>query len=459
MKIEEVKPIPLVQRIACHSHIKGLGLDAKGMALPSSSGLVGQAQAREACGLIVDLIKSKRMAGKAILLAGPPGTGKTALAIAIAQELGSKIPFCHMVASEVYSSEVKKTEVLMENFRKAIGIRIKETKEVFEGEVTEISPYEVEDQSGGFGKTISHVVVGLKTAKGSKQLKLDPSIYESFQKERILTGDVIYMESNSGIVKRTGRSDAFASEFDMESEQYVPIPKGEVHKRREVVQDITLHDLDCSNARPQGNQDILSMIGQLTTNKKTEITEKLRSEINKQVNGYIDEGVGELIPGVLFIDEIHMLDLECFTFLHRAIESTVSPPILIFATNRGVCHVRGADINITSPHGIPRDLLDRLAIIRTLPYDAEEITSILRLRSSIESIHFAQPEALTYMGLLGTSTTLRYVCQLLSPTYILAKSKGKIGIDIEDIDEIKELFLDAKTSSKLIYQQRDKFIV
>lgn len=40
-----------------------------------------------------------------------------------------------MVGSEVYSSEVKKTEILMENFRRAIGLRIKEHKEVYEGEV------------------------------------------------------------------------------------------------------------------------------------------------------------------------------------------------------------------------------------------------------------------------------------------------------------------------------------
>lgn len=39
----------------------------------------------------------------------------------MAQELGSKVPFCPMVGSEVYSNEVKKTEVLMENFRRAIG--------------------------------------------------------------------------------------------------------------------------------------------------------------------------------------------------------------------------------------------------------------------------------------------------------------------------------------------------
>jgi TIP49 P-loop domain len=28
-------------------------------------------------------------------------------------------------------------------------------------------------------------------------------------------------------------------------------------------------------------------------------------------------GVAELVPGVLFIDEVHMLDIECFTYLNR----------------------------------------------------------------------------------------------------------------------------------------------
>lgn len=52
---------------------------------------------------------------------GAPGTGKTALALGIAQELGARVPFCPLVASEVYSAEVKKTAVLMEHFRRAIG--------------------------------------------------------------------------------------------------------------------------------------------------------------------------------------------------------------------------------------------------------------------------------------------------------------------------------------------------
>lgn len=124
-----------------------------------------------------------------------------------------------------------------------------------------------------------------------------------------------------------------------QTEEYVPLPKGDVHKKKEVVQDVTLHDLDSANARPQGGQDVLSMMGQLMKPKKTEITEKLRMEINKVVNRYIDQGVAELVPGVLFIDEVHMLDLETFTYLHKSLESPIAP-IVIFATNRGKCVIR-----------------------------------------------------------------------------------------------------------------------
>ncbi|KAM7496726.1 hypothetical protein LguiA_021140 [Lonicera macranthoides] len=323
MKIEEVQSTTKKQRIGTHTHIKGLGLEANGKAITLSAGFVGQAAAREASGLLVDMIRQKKMAGRALLLAGPP----------------VDVPFCPMVGSEVYSSEVKKTEVLMENFRRAIGLRIKENKEVYEGEVTELSPEETESVTGGYGKSISHVAVG----------------------------DVIYIEANSGAVKRVGRSDVFATEFDLEAEEYVPLPKGEVHKKKEIVQDVTLHDLDAANARPQGGQYILSLMGQMMKPRKTEITDKLRQEINKVVNRYIDEGVTELIPGVLFIDDL----------------------------------MRGTDMN--SPHGIPVDLLDRLVIIRTETYGPAEMIQM-------------------------------------------------------DLEEVNALYLDAKSSAKLLQEQQDRYI-
>ncbi|KAL3853075.1 hypothetical protein ACJMK2_016654 [Sinanodonta woodiana] len=455
MKIEEVKSTTKTQRIATHSHIKGLGLDENGYAIQNAAGLVGQELAREAAGVVVELIRAKKMAGRAVLLAGPPGTGKTAVALAIAQDLGSKVPFCPMVGSEVYSSEIKKTEVLMENFRRAIGLRIKEAKEVYEGEVTELSPVETENPMGGYGKTVSHVVIGLKTAKGTKQLKLDPSIYESLQKEKVEVGDVIYIEANSGAVKRQGRSDSYATEFDLEAEEYVPLPKGDVHKKKEVIQDVTLHDLDIANARPQGGQDIMSMMGQLMKPKKTEITDKLRKEINKVVNKYIDQGIAELVPGVLFIDEVHMLDIECFTYLHRALESSLSP-IVIFATNRGKCTIRGTE-DILAPHGIPLDLLDRVMIIRTLPYSQEEMVQILKIRAQTEGIQI-DDESLQVLGQEGVKTTLRYAVQLLTPGNLLARINGKESIGREEIEEISKLFFDAKTSAKILAEQEDKYM-
>ncbi|KAJ0701973.1 putative DNA helicase [Helianthus annuus] len=125
--------------------------------------------------------------------------------------------------------------------------------------------------------------------------------------------------------------------FACSSTNYIELEvvSGEVHKKKEIVENVTLHDLDAANAQPQGGQDILSLMGQMMKPRKTEITDKLRQEINK-----VDEGVAELVPGVLFIDEVHMLDMECFSYLNRALESSLSPNV-IFATNRGICTVRG----------------------------------------------------------------------------------------------------------------------
>mmetsp|Transcript_4574 Transcript_4574/g.6088 ORF Transcript_4574/g.6088 Transcript_4574/m.6088 type:complete len:360 (-) Transcript_4574:57-1136(-) len=351
-----------------------------------------------------------------------------------------------MVGSEVFSSEVKKTSILMEHFRRAIGLRIRESKEVYEGEVIELTVEETEDPLGGYGRTISHVVIGLKTTKGTKTLRLDPTIHDALSKEGVSVGDVIYIEANSGAVKRVGRSDSFATEFDLEAEEYVPLPKGDVHKKKEVVQDVTLHDLDVANARPQGGRDVMSMMAAMGKPRKTEITDKLRTEINRVVNRYIDQGVAELVPGVLFIDEVHMLDIECFTYLNRSLESTLSP-IVVFATNRGVCKIRGTDV--LSPHGVPVDLLDRMLIIRTLPYTVEEMMQIISIRATVEGIE-VDGDALRVLGEVGTKASLRYSVQMLTPARIVAETAGRTKITEEDIHEVDELFFDGKASARLL---------
>ena len=77
----EVREVTRIERIGAHSHIRGLGLDDTLEARKVSQGMVGQAAARRAAGVILQMIKDGKIAGRAVLLAGQPGTGKTAIAM------------------------------------------------------------------------------------------------------------------------------------------------------------------------------------------------------------------------------------------------------------------------------------------------------------------------------------------------------------------------------------------
>jgi replication-associated recombination protein RarA len=64
-----------------HSHIRGLGLDDRLEPKPNAQGMVGQIKARKAAGVILKMVQQGRIAGRAILMAGPPSSGKTAIAM------------------------------------------------------------------------------------------------------------------------------------------------------------------------------------------------------------------------------------------------------------------------------------------------------------------------------------------------------------------------------------------
>jgi RuvB-like protein 2 len=114
-----------------------------------------------------------------------------------------------------------------------------------------------------------------------------------------------------------------------------------------------------------------------------------------------------------------MLDIECFSFLNRALESDMAP-ILIMATNRGITRIRGT--NYQSPHGIPIDLLDRLLIISTTPYDESEIRQILKIRCEEEDVEMSD-EALTVLTKIGKETSLRYSIQLITTANLACKKR------------------------------------
>jgi RuvB-like protein 1 (pontin 52) len=107
-----------------------------------------------------------------------------------------------------------------------------------------------------------------------------------------------------------------------------------------------------------------------------------------------------------------MLDIECFTYLNRALESPISP-IVVLASNRGMCTIRGTD-DVVAAHGIPTDFLARLLIIPTAPYQADEIKKIVKIRASTEGVAITDG-AIDKISEHGVRISLRYCLQLLTP--------------------------------------------
>src|ERR1700749_4478818 len=188
---------------------------------------------------------------------------------------------------------------------------------------------------------------------------------DSMTKERVMAGDVISIDKSSGKITKLGRSYARARDYDaMGSDtKFVQCPEGELQKRKEVVHTVTLHEIDVINSRSQGFLALFS-------GDTGEIKSEVREQINDKVAEWREEGKAEIVPGVLFIDEVHMLDIECFSFINRALEDELAP-IVIMASNRGSTTIRGT--NYRSPHGLPLDFLDRVVIVSTHAYQKEEI--------------------------------------------------------------------------------------
>ena len=441
----EIKEIQKFERIGAHSHIKGLGLDENLRALNVADGLVGQKKAREAAGVIVRLIKSGKMAGRGILIAGPPGTGKTAIAVAISKELGKDIPFVQVSASEFYSAEMKKTEALIQAMRKAIGVRIKERRIVLEGEVVGLDYNMVPNPYNPTQKIPESATLTLATKDEKRTFTVSGRLALQFLYQGIEVGDVIMIDKETGRIVKLGKSER-AKKYDI-GEETVEVPSGRIEKEKEFTYVITLHDLDEANARRGGIFSLFEPVSK-------EIDSEVREAVDEHVKRWVEEGRAELIPGVLFIDETHLMDIELFAFMNRAMESEMAP-IIILASNRGFAKIRGTDI--VSPHGIPLDLLDRLLIITTEPYSRDEIKKIIEIRAEESGIKLSE-EALEMLTDLGEKNSLRYAVQLLAPAYEFAKLRNSDRVEVEDVKRASELFVDVSQSSSYLKKWEEKML-
>ncbi|XP_955129.1 DNA helicase (ruvB-like protein), putative [Theileria annulata] len=474
-KTIEVSDVTKIERIGIHSHITGLGLDEYLNPKYQKDGLVGQLQARRAAGVVVNMLKEGKIGGRAILLAGQPGSGKTAIAMAISKALGTDVPFTHINASEVYSMEMSKTESLTQAFRKSIGLKVREECEVIEGEVTEIEVDKFTNAAPTTWGTPRDKVgkMTMKTTDMETLYDIGGKLIDALKRENVSVGDIIQIDKSSGRVTKLGRAYSYSHDYDAMSPNvnFIPCPSGELQRRKEVVHTVTLHDVDVINSSMNicRSQGFLSLF----TGDTGEIKSEIRDQIDLKVQEWQDDGRAELIQGVLFIDEVHMLDIECFSYLSRfrlftqyyllrylysfilfvrALEAD-NCPIVIMATNRGITRIRGTDYK--SPHGIPLDVLDRVLIIPTFPYQPEDTKLIITERCTEEDVD-VEEDSLELLVKVATDISLRYALQLITASSLIRKRKGGGSVTCDDIKRSFNLFLDSKRSTKyLINFQHD----
>ena len=389
------------------------------------------------------MIREGKIAGRAILIGGQPGTGKTALAMGMAKALGEETPFTMLAGSEIFSLEMSKTESLTQAFRKSIGVRIREEAEIIEGEVVEI---EIDKSVSSGAKTGK---ITLKTTEMETVYDLGQKMIEAIGKEKIVAGDIITIDKASGKISKLGRSFARSSDYDNVGPQtrFVQCPEGELQKRKEVVHTVTLHEIDVINSRTQGFLALFA--GDIG-----EIKPEVRDQIDQKVAEWREEGRAEIVPGVLFIDEVHMLDIECFSFLNRALESDQAP-IVIMATNRGITKIRGT--NYLSPHGIPLDLLDRALIITTDPYNEREIQQILDIRCQEEDVEMTE-DAMKLLTKIGKESSLRYSIHLITTANLVSQKRKSAEVDVQDIRKVYSLFVDIKRSVQFLKDFEKEFM-
>ncbi|KAJ3716215.1 TIP49-domain-containing protein [Lentinula raphanica] len=459
----ELREATKMERIGVHSHITGLGLDDRLEPRPISQGMVGQMRARKAAGVILRMLSPSSfsssstvsaaapgLSGRAILLAGPPSTGKTAIARGMAATLGPDVPFTSITASEVYSLSMSKTEALTQALRRSIGVRIREEEEVVEGEVVEIVVERGITGSGKSGRVI------LKTTDMETVYEMGGKMIDEMTKEKVLAGDIISITKSSGRITKLGRSFSHSRDFSLlsPSTTFIPTPSGEILTRRTVTHTVSLHEIDIINSRTQG---FLALFAGDTG----EVAAPLRAQIDVKVGEWREEGKAELVTGVLFIDEVHMLDMECFSFLNRALEGELAP-LVVMASNRGVARIRGTEMR--GPHGLPPDLLDRLLIVATSKYNPDEVREIIKIRCQEEDVEVG-PEAEDLLVEIAGDAGMRYALGLIAVSQVVARKRvkfsggGSEAVEVEDLRRAYGCFMDPGRSVQWLKEQQGSLLV
>lgn len=393
----------LFEKTSLHSHIKGLGIGEDDV-LDVGDGMVGQKKARRALGVLQKLIQNGY--NNPVILTGDSGTGKTALAIGLSKEMNLSYNIVNVCELKKKGKSIG--ECLLQAARKNVVVEIKETYEIVEGEVVEL----VHD--------VGRIKLTLKTTDMESVFEIGEKMYAEMKGERVEAGDVIRLNKSTGKFRKVGRS-FFKASHAYPDVNIVPCPEGELMKSVEEVNKATLHDIDMVNSKFNPLEEA------------PEIRSEIREEVNRKVKEMISEGKARITHGLLVIDELHVLERSDLIHFNKLVEQDWAPLILMI-------------VNMVEELDWPRDLLDRVLVVRTEKYSENDLRHIIKVRGDEENTEMDGDVLNALVGIAARSG-LKYALNLLTLSSVRASKRGT-RMSAADIQRTYELFMDPSRAAQ-----------
>ena len=266
--------------------------------------------------ILKSCIKKKISIHSPILIFGKTGCGKTKFGLWLKKTLGNDFPFLKISANSNGFSEIEQINEMILYQKKSVGIRIFESIEYYEGEVTDLilkvkpSIYSIEE---------SGAILTLKTLEGKLRLKISGALSKELIFKKIKIGNIIRIIPETLSVHIIGISDNFIDESSITNLNKFTVPSGKVLKKKILIKEITLYDFEIENC---GNKRDLEFMN-------IDYILRLNLEIESLLHSYNKSRKAVICKGILFIDDAHYLTRSCLNYLTKPFKNWCQPVIIM----------------------------------------------------------------------------------------------------------------------------------
>lgn len=326
-----------------YNHVQDLGFDCHSSNF-YDCGLIGLENQRKILSLISDCMNSDFFPGEGIIIHGPVDSGKASLMKAFSSSLKKDIPFIYLSASEILLNSLDPYECLLQSCRKALKIQLKQDDVFIKGEVVELDI----TYSKSPEKMIKDGSLTLKTSDMVSTYNIGPKLGISLINAKVSIGELISINLKTYQIKRFGKLNGEKST--------IGCPSGDMEVFLKKTNQFTLNELDSINITHS----------HMDKNTQRAFDEKIK---NQEINDSF-----ELKRGILYIDNVHLLDSNIFYYIKNICEERLHPFIILSSRNTG--------------HKSFLDIFEGFLFIETFFPSFKDIDRILRLILNRYSVSF-----------------------------------------------------------------------